>query len=113
LWWEGNRQQGISPYSSLTAFDIPKTERKRFSEVKCFLKIVFDTLQRHYNIRKPELRLMTSEMRREQCLKAFSVIPRRKKKKKIRWSEWMLSTALKEVRLAKKEQKTQNQTFQT
>ena len=92
MWWEGIHEKNIPPLSSVGTFDIPKHERHRFSNLQCLIKYLLDVLppNQYQKFSTAELTAIGQE--------GIKQLSRKTHKKSVRWSEWKVSTALREAR---------------
>jgi hypothetical protein len=102
-WWAGNEEQKVPPFNSLTSHDISKVEKKRWSDITCIMKEVMRLLKEGHKIENDQLRKMKTEELGSWFQKAIEMMVRRNKKKEVRWNEWSLTTALRELRQARTE----------
>lgn len=103
LWWEGNREEKIPPLHLLEFIDVPPSQRKKFSDITCLMRYLVKWCENEKQLSIPEIKKMMPEDRIPLCLEAFKALPQKKKKNIVRSAEWMVSTALREVREAEKE----------
>jgi hypothetical protein len=98
LYWEGHKEQKIPPFKFLQPIDVPKRWRSRFSDYRCIIRAILD-----YVTESPEdLKKMNSNQLIEVCTRATAKFPTNQKKKKTKSSEWKITTALREIRQARK-----------
>jgi hypothetical protein len=102
-WWAGNEEQKVPPFNSLTPHDIPVIEKKRWSDITCMMKEVMSLLEEGHKVGHEQLRKMKAEELGSWFQRAVEMMSMRDKKKKGRWSEWSLTTALRELRQSKTE----------
>lgn len=98
IWFEGNPSNELVPFRHLEMFDIPPPWRKRFSDLRCIIRLLLEQVpesQRH------DLNQMSTQRLTSTCLQAISALPKKAKKKSTRTSQWMITTALREVREAR------------
>lgn len=93
----------VPPFALLTSIDIPKVEKKRWSDVSCMMKEVMKLLEEKHHLEKEEMRKMKTEELLGWCQKGIELIVRKTKKRTVRWNEWMVTTALRELREARNE----------
>jgi hypothetical protein len=99
MWWEGNIEKAIPPYSRLENIDIPKKEKRRWSDICCMMNALIQSLFTHYpQLTIEELQSMNSLRLSECCVMAVEKLPRRPRKLQTRWTEWMVTTAIRELR---------------
>eukprot|EP00009_Paramoeba_aestuarina_P017775 CAMPEP_0201540720 /NCGR_PEP_ID=MMETSP0161_2-20130828/71093_1 /ASSEMBLY_ACC=CAM_ASM_000251 /TAXON_ID=180227 /ORGANISM="Neoparamoeba aestuarina, Strain SoJaBio B1-5/56/2" /LENGTH=368 /DNA_ID=CAMNT_0047948207 /DNA_START=3089 /DNA_END=4195 /DNA_ORIENTATION=+ len=98
MWWCGNRGKKVPPFSLLDAVDVPKRERKRFSDVRCIMREVMAVVKEKFGMDVMEIRQLSGEQILELGQKGVELLGKTVKKQEVRWKEWMLTTALREVR---------------
>jgi len=98
LYWKGHNEQKMPPFRFLQPIDVPKRWRSRFSDFRCIIRVVLE-----YVTESPEeLKNMNSNQLIEVCHNAISKFQTNQKKKQTKSSEWKITTALREVRQARK-----------
>ena len=101
LWWRGNAEKQIPPYRSLSCFDIPGSN-KVFSEIRCMMKEIESILKEKFCIDKEQLKECDTNDLIASYRRTLEHLPRNPKKKRVRVEEWKLSTAVREMRQAKR-----------
>ena len=102
LWWEGNREKGIPPLCICQPSDVPKTERPRFSNLKCIVHEVVEALSsRRICVSVEKIQTMQTWEVMKLGHEGVRYLPGCEKKIQIQRSECALSTVLKDVRNAK------------
>ena len=98
MWWEGNTEQKIPPYSYLLFDDVPLSQRRMFSNIKCMMMEIMKTLvpMAMVDFRKASTSDLVSLFER-----GTGALPKKKKIKATRWSEWTVPTAIQELHEAR------------
>ena len=112
LWWEGNSEQNVPPYYLLASSDIPKGQRKRFSDIRCYMRFLINILEQG-GMTQADLIAMPQSDLDEACRIATEQLPRRKKLKHVRTLEWVVCTALRELRQAQAEERAERAEAET
>jgi hypothetical protein len=104
IWWEGNKEEKMSPWRYFSPHDIPKVEKGRWSDIKCLMKEMVKVLVQGEVMKEEDLRKMEeTEEIIENGKKAVALFEKKTKKTKIRIEEWSVTTALRELREARTE----------
>jgi len=97
LWFEGNKREKIPPYRYLLFDDVSiKKQKKKLSELRCIVHHMHEALKKE-KVSEDLTKCKTNELL-QHGERAAALLPRRPKKHKTRTSEWLVSTALREVR---------------
>ena len=97
-WFEGNKEKQIPPFRFLEMFDVPPSQKKRFSDIRC---LILEMLRQLPSAEQAPLRGMATLELTAVGRRLISALPKKPKKKNTKISEWKVTTALKEVRQAK------------
>jgi hypothetical protein len=100
VWWEGNKEEKMSPWKFFVPHDIPKVELKRWSDIKCMMKEMIKVLGEE-GMKEDDLRKQGTEELIASGRKAMQTFDRKMKKTTTRFEEWMVTTALRELREAR------------
>jgi hypothetical protein len=107
LWWKGNLAKKTPPYYKLTQHDVPKVERKRYSDVKCCMKKLISVLVLESDGFEEKTCITSTQLELLDLVdKGLKYVDKKAKttKKSSRWEEWMVTTALREMREAMTEE---------
>ena len=102
LWWHGNQAKKTPPLRLLNTSDVPKEERKRWSDIRCLMSEVLSVLLKTKNLTKEDLSNKPPQELSGLCLEATGVLfVQIQKKNHVRKAEWMVTTAIREIRTAR------------
>ena len=102
LWWEGNHEKGIPPLCICQPFNVPKTEKPQFSNLKCIVHEVVEAFSSHgICVSVEKIQTMQTWEVIKLGHEGVHYLPGCEKKIQIQRSECTLSTVLKDVQKAK------------
>tara|TARA_R110002050_G_scaffold178559_2_gene311784 strand:+ start:587 stop:2482 length:1896 start_codon:yes stop_codon:yes gene_type:complete len=100
-WWHGDKERGIPPFCFLTSIDVPPKERNRYSNYKCMMKLIQSNIS---GLTPSDYRDLDVTALTEACHRGLEQLPTKPRKYNVRRSDWMVATALKDVRAARVEE---------
>lgn len=98
VWWGGNTEKKIPPYQYLMIDDVPVPQRKMFSNIKCMMKEMIKAL---HPLTADDIRKESTSGLLALFERGSAALPKKRKIKTSRWSEWTISTAIRELREAR------------
>ena len=104
MWWNGNREKKTPPFSILESRDVPKSQKSKFSDVKCLMREMMVVVKEKFKFSEEDVKKMSIEQLLGLGKEAGRELGKTVKKQKVRPEDWVIGTALREVRQARTKQ---------